>query len=92
MASAARSCRSALDVMTRMDRMDGPKDPDLLTALKKYVEDACEAIKQVDTRLEHEESGLAQLLFEIPEASQGEVSWERTHRATGRVSTSPVDD
>ena len=34
MASAARSCRSALDVMKRMDSADGPKDPHLLTALK----------------------------------------------------------
>ena len=32
MASAARSCRSALDVMKRMDSADGPKDPHLLTA------------------------------------------------------------
>ena len=76
MASAGRSCRSALDVMIRMNRTDGPKDPDLLTALKKYVEDACEAIKQVDNCLKRKGSGLAQVLFEIPEASQeGEVSW-----------------
>ena len=75
MASATRNCRSALDVTTRMDSTDGPKDPHLLTALKKYVEDTCEAIKQVDTRLKNEESSLAQVLFEIPEASHGQVSW-----------------
>ena len=76
MASAGRSCRSALDVMIRMDHTDGPKDPDLLTALKKYVQDACEAIKQVDNCLKGKKSGLAQVLFEIPEASQeGKVSW-----------------
>ncbi len=75
MARAARSCRSALGVMARMDRTDSPKDPDLLTALKKYVEDTCEAIKQVDNCLKRKGSGLAQLFFEIPEASQGEVSW-----------------
>ena len=61
--------------MKRMDSADGPKDPHLLTALKKYVEDTCEAISQIDNRLKQEESSLAQVLFEIPEASQGEVSW-----------------
>ena len=75
MASAARTCRSALDVMKRMDSTDRPKDPDLLTALKKYVQDTCEAIKQVDNGLKRQESSLAQVLCEIPEAAQGEVSW-----------------
>ena len=75
MASAARSCRSALNVMARMDRTDGSKDPDLLTALKKYVQDTCEAIKQADNCLKRKGSGLAQVFFEVPEASQGEVSW-----------------
>ena len=75
MASAARNCRSALDVTARMGSMDGTKDPDLLTALKKYVENTCEAIKQVDNRLKREGSSLAQVLFEIPEASVGDVSW-----------------
>ena len=91
MASAARSCRSALDVMKRMDSADGPKDPHLLTALKKYVEDTCEAISQIDNRLKQEESSLAQVLFEIPEASQGGGVMARTHREADRVGASPVD-
>ena len=75
MASGARSCRLALDVMTRMDRTDGVRDTDLLTALKKYVQDTCEAIKQVDNVLKANGSGLADLFFEIPDRSQDEMSW-----------------
>ena len=75
MASATRNCNSALDVTTRMDSTDGQKDPVLLTALKKYVQDTCEAIKQVDDSLQKKGSSLTQVLIEIPDASQGEVSW-----------------
>ena len=72
MASAARSCRNALDVMARME---GTRDPDLSAALKKYVEDTCEAIKQVDNALKENGTDLAALLFEVPDRSQGEISW-----------------
>ena len=75
MASGARSCRAALDPLARMDRTRGARDPDLATALRKYVQDTCEAIKQVDKALEKKGSGLATLLFEIPDRSQVEMSW-----------------
>ncbi len=75
MASGARSCRGALDVIARMDRTEGARDPDLATALRKYVQDTCEAIKQVDNALNKKGSGLAPLLFEIPDRSHGEMSW-----------------
>ena len=75
MASGARSCRGALDLMARMDRTKGEPDPDLATALRKYVQDTCEAIKQVDDALEKRESSLATLLVEIPDRSHDEMSW-----------------
>ena len=75
MASGARNCRRALELMTRMDRTEGEPDPDLATALSKYVQDTCEAIKQVDNALKKKGSGLATLLFEIPDRSQVEMSW-----------------
>ena len=51
MLSAARTCRLVQSIMHRMRRGEGKKDADLMTALKKYVEDTCEAIKQVDNEL-----------------------------------------
>lgn len=75
MLSGARSCRRALNLMARMERSDHSQDPDLATALRKYVEDTCEAIKQVDNALKRKGSGLATLLFEIPNSLQGETSW-----------------
>ena len=75
MASGARNCRSALVVMARMDDAVGSCDPDLATALKKYVEDTCEAIKQVDNALKEKDTDLATLIFEVPDRSQDEMSW-----------------
>ena len=51
MLSAARTCRRAQRIMDRMRRGEGRKDSDLMTALKKYVEDTCGAIKEVDNGL-----------------------------------------
>ena len=75
MASGARSCRGALDVMARMDGTEGRKDPDLAIALRKYVEDTCEAVKQIDNALKKRGSSLGTLLFEVPDRAQGEMSW-----------------
>lgn len=75
MASGARSCRGALDLMARMDRTKGEPDPDLATALRKYVQDTCEAIKQVEGALKKKGSELATLLIEIPDRSHDEMSW-----------------
>ena len=76
MASAARNCKSALRVIARLHGSDALKDPDLLTALKKYVEDTCEAIKEVDNTLKRNKSSLTSLLFEIPDKTAGhEASW-----------------
>lgn len=75
MSSGARSCRKALDLMVRMERTADSQDPDLVTALRKYVEDTCEAIKQVDNALKRNGSDLATLLFEVPDGSHGELSW-----------------
>ena len=75
LASGARSCRRALDVMVRIERTNDAQDADLTTALKKYVQDTCEAIKQVDNALREKGSDLATLLFEVPDKSHGEMSW-----------------
>ena len=76
MSSAARNSKNALKVIDRMNGSGKTKDTDLLTALKKYVEDTCEAIKKVDSTLKDNNSGLQSLLIEIPnETSEDEVSW-----------------
>ncbi|MYN68061.1 MAG: hypothetical protein F4X11_24090 [Acidobacteria bacterium] len=71
---AARTCSQAVDVMKRM-RDEESRQIDLSTALKKYVEDTCEAIKQVDNLLKSRGSDLGALLFEIPERARDQVSW-----------------
>ena len=91
MSSGARSCRSGLDVMARMDGTEGGEDPDLATALKKYVQDTCEAIKQVDNALKEKGPDLASLLFEVPDRSQDEMSWRDPYRTAGRDSPSIAD-
>ena len=75
MASAARRSRQARGIMARMKRGEGRKDADLMTALKKYVEDTCGAIKEVDNVLKRKGSSLETLLFEIPGQSADQVSW-----------------
>ena len=74
LASGARSCRRALDVMDRIERAEG-QDVDLMAALKRYVEETCEAVKQVDNALKKKGSDLATLLHEIPNEASGEASW-----------------
>ena len=76
MTSAARNCKRALDVIARIDSLLPGQDPDLPTALKKYVEDTCEAIKVVDNDLATRGSGLAELLVEFPSKSnRDEMTW-----------------
>lgn len=75
LAGGARSCHSLLDVMTRMDSTDGVEDSDLAAALRKYVEDTCEAIKQADNVLNKRGTGLAMLLAEVPDRLQVVMSW-----------------
>ena len=76
MSSAARNCRRANSVIARMRQGKAREDLDLMTALKKYVEDACAAIKEVDDELKRNGSSLDKLLFEIPgEATDDQMSW-----------------
>ena len=75
LSSAARNSRNALRLMDRM-RSSGDPNTDHLTALKKYVEDTCEAIKVVDNTLRGHGSSLDSLLFEVPrEGSEDELTW-----------------
>ena len=76
MASGARNTQRALHVIERMGGSDNRQDRDLVTALKKYVEDSCEAIKVVDNKLRENGSSLESLLFEIPnDTLDDEISW-----------------
>ena len=71
--TAARNCREALDLMASMN---GPDNRHLVTALKKYVEDTCEAIKQIDNLLRAKGTSLEKILVEIPGESKGGLSWK----------------
>ena len=76
MSSATRHCQSALRVIDRIHGSGEQKDPDLLTALKKYVENAGEAIREVDDTLGRNNASLASLLFEMPNnTGDDEASW-----------------
>ena len=75
-ASAARDARSALRVIDRIWNLGNGDDQDLFAALKKYVEDACQAVKEVDNTLKVHGSSLGVLLHEIPYETKGGVgSW-----------------
>ncbi len=76
MSNAARDCQSALRVIDRINGAGDSRDPDLLTALTKYVEDVGEAVKEVDNTLKRANADLAALLFEIPnKTDEDEASW-----------------
>ena len=75
MASAARNAGRALRVIDRMANSGPIEDGDLLTALKKYVEDTCEAIKVVDNKLRGKGASLESLLSDRPKAGSSSVSW-----------------
>lgn len=76
MSSAARSCKGALEVMDYLEESNSSVEKHLMTALKKYVEDTCAGLKEVDNTLEKNSSGLSQLFHEIPqEISECELSW-----------------
>ena len=62
MLSAARSAASAISVL---DSPDSNDDSHLATALKKYVEDTGEALKQVDNRLKKADSSLEGLFPDL---------------------------
>ncbi len=75
-ASAVRNSRNALGVMGRIHNSSNSQDRDLLTALKKYVEDTCEAIKVADNKFRDNDTGLEYLVFEVPGTTQDdEASW-----------------
>ena len=75
MSSATRNCRRANNLIAGMSGGEGRKDADLMTALRKYVEDACAAVKEVDDELKRNGSSLDALLFEIPGKADDHVSW-----------------
>ena len=76
MASAARNAGKAIRVIGRMSDSGNVHDGDLLTALKKYVEDTCEAIKVVDNKLKGKGASLESLLSELPDKTgSSSVSW-----------------
>ena len=62
MAASARSAVAGVEVLDRLNTED---DPHLLAALKRYVEDTGQALKEVDNRLKKLHSGLNGLFPEI---------------------------
>ncbi len=73
MGSACRNARNVTKIIERINVNTG--DDDLIAALKKYVEDACQALKEIDSILKKGESGLTNLFPEIPNKSDNGVSW-----------------
>ena len=63
MSAAARSAVAGVEVLDRLNTED---DPHLVAALKRYVEDTGQALKEVDNRLKKLHSGLNELFPEIP--------------------------
>ena len=63
MSAAARSAVAGVDVLDRLNTEDHPH---LVAALKRYVEDTGQALKEVDNRLKKLHSGLNELFPEIP--------------------------
>ena len=63
MAAAARSAVAGVEVLDRLNTED---DPHLVAALKRYVEETGQALKEVDNRLKKLHSGLNELFPEIP--------------------------
>ncbi|MCY4090933.1 MAG: DUF86 domain-containing protein [Caldilineaceae bacterium] len=75
-ASAARNAGKAIRVIDRIRGTGSFRDDDLLTALKKYVEDTCEAIRIVDNKLKDNDSSLDSLFAEVPsETTEDSMSW-----------------
>ena len=62
MSAAARSAVAAVEVLDRLNTED---DPHLVAALKRYVEDTGQALKEVENRLKTLDSGLNELFPEI---------------------------
>lgn len=62
MSAAARSAAAAVEVL---DRLTKENDPHLVAALKRYVEEIGQALKEVDNRLKVLHSGLNELLPDI---------------------------
>ena len=62
-AAAARSAVAGVEVLDRLNTED---DPHLVAALKRYVEETGQALKEVDNRLKKLHSGLNELFPEIP--------------------------
>ena len=61
----AAASRSAVAGVKVLDRLNTEDDPDLVAALKRYVEDTGQALKEVDNRLKALHSGLNELFPEI---------------------------
>ena len=62
MSAATRSAAAGVEVLDRLNTED---DPHLVAALKRYVEDTGQALKEVDNRLKKLHSGLNELFPEI---------------------------
>lgn len=71
----ANAARNAAAAMELVQEMSGPDERHLYTALKKYVEDTGQALKEVDKRLKSVGSSLGKLFPELPEDAEDGMSW-----------------
>lgn len=71
--SAARNAASAVAVL---DRADPDRDAHLNVALKKYVEDTGEALKQLDKLLNDRCSSLAELFPDLSDGAEDTTTWK----------------
>ena len=71
--SAARNAASAIAVL---DRADPVRDAHLGAALKKYVEDTGEALKQLDKLLNDRCSTLAELFPDLSDGAEDTTTWK----------------
>lgn len=71
--SAARNAASAIAVL---DRSDYVHDAHLRAALKKYVEDTGEALKQLDKLLKDRCSSLVELLPDLSDGAEDTTTWK----------------
>ena len=76
-ASAARNAGKAIEVSKRLEDAEAPH---LVTALKKYVEDTGQALKEVDNRLKQRESSLAALFPEVAGDPESSTTWKELIR------------
>lgn len=69
------ACRSTGEAVAVLDRLEEGEDLHLVAALKKYVEDTGQALKEIDNRLKIKGTSLEALLPELPGGDREKATW-----------------